>query len=170
MRFANGQDEVLVLLHLMPFAVHHVESAAIHTIDEHILANPLLPDAMVMFCLGVVANVCDKQPLTKVVLLLQLHNCWRQHHRLLALKSVFLSDHTEVSICHIRLQNYYFPTNIVCKIRKCYTFCLLFFYTCQRNCPFYITCGNFLHQNLEVSEIVCIFACKKNDYYGQEDH
>lgn len=33
-----------------------------------------------------------------------------------------------------------------------------FFYTCQRNCPFYITCDNFLHQNLEVSEIVCIFA------------
>lgn len=38
-----------------------------------------------------------------------------------------------VFLCHIRLQIYYFPTNIVCKIRKCYTFCLLFFYTCQRN-------------------------------------
>jgi hypothetical protein len=50
---------------------------------------------MVMFRLGVVTNVRDKQPLTKVVLFLQLHYRWRQYHRLLALKSVFLSNHTD---------------------------------------------------------------------------
>ena len=46
-----------------------------------------------------------------------------------------------------------------------------FFYTCKRNCPFYITCGNFLHQNLEVSEIVCIFAVEtyKKAYMSRKD-
>jgi len=27
-----------------------------------------------------------------------------------------------------------------------------------------------LLENLEFSKIVCNFACKKNDYYGQEDN
>ena len=37
--------------------------------------------------------------------------------------------------------------------------------------PFYITCGNFLHQNLEVSEIVCIFAVEtyKKAYMSRKD-
>ncbi len=92
-RFVGWQNKVLVLAYLVALAIHLVPAVALNTVYQHILGNGLFAGALVVFGLGIVADIGNIQTLAELIVLFHLDQHRWQHHHLFALETVFLLNH-----------------------------------------------------------------------------
>ena len=87
------QNKVLVLGYLVALAVHLVPAIALNAVYQHILWDSFFACALVVFGLGIVADIGNIQTLAELIVLFHLNQYRWQHHHLFALETVFLLNH-----------------------------------------------------------------------------